>query len=229
MAEDEINELIRTRNNQIGYQQKTVSQKAQYEDVIKLTKEQYELERRLINLKADPKQTKYHQEEISALEKELEATKKLKEEKLKANENGTDLTQDQKKYQKELESSLQRSNELYKAQRKDIVNAKNATSELGDTIKKVFNYVLVYKGFQLLSQGIQQAIDTMKELDKAFTDIQMVTGDTDEQTAELAQNYNSLAKEMGSTTQEVAEGASEWFNESRDHLKTLELLETRKD
>lgn len=224
VAENEINELIRTRNNQIGYQQKTVSQKAQYEDAIKLTKEQYEIEKRLINLKADPKQTKFHQEEIAALEKELEATKKLKEEKLAVNENGTELTQDQKKYQQELESSLQRSNELYKAQRKDIVNAKNATSELGDTIKKVFNYVLVYKGFQLLSQGIQQAIDTMKELDKAFTDIQMVTGDSDEATAELAQEYNALAKQMGSTTQEVAEGASEWLRQGKTASETTELL-----
>lgn len=224
VAEDEINELIRTRNNQIGYQQKTVSQKAQYEDAIKLTKEQYEIEKRLINLKADPKQTKFHQEEIAALEKELEATKKLKEEKLAANENGTELTQDQKKYQQELESSLQRSNELYKAQRKDIVNAKNATSELGDTIKKVFNYVLVYKGFQLLSQGIQQAVNTMKELDKAFTDIQMVTGDSDEATAELAQEYNTLAKQMGSTTKEVAEGASEWLRQGKTASETTELL-----
>ena len=102
-------------------------------------------------------------------------------------------------------------------------------SKLEKKKKKVFNYILVYRGFQMLQQGIQQAIDTMKELDKAFTDIQMVTGDTDEQTAQLAQDYNQLAKEMGSTTKEVAEGAAEWFNESRDHLKTLELLETRED
>lgn len=229
VAEEEINELQRTRNNQVDYQRKTVSQKAQYEDAIRLTKEQYALEKRLIDLKSDPKQIKYHKEEIAEIEKQLEATKKLKNEKLKANENGTELTKDQKKYQKELEASLQKTNDLYKAQRKDIVNAKNATSELGDTIKKVFNYVLVYRGFQMLSSGIQQAIETMKDLDKAFTDIQMVTGDSKEETAQLAQDYNQLAKDMGSTTKEVAEGAAEWFNESRDHLKTLELLETRED
>ena len=57
----------------------------------------------------------------------------------------------------------------------------------------------------------------------------MVTGDTDELTAQLAKDYNNIAREMGSTTKEVAEGAAEWFNESRDHLKTLELLETRED
>ena len=80
-----------------------------------------------------------------------------------------------------------------------------------------------------MKQLVNEMIDTMKELDKAFTDIQMVTGGTDEQTAQLAKDYNKLAKEVGSTTTEVAEGASEWFNESRDHLKTLELLETRED
>ena len=224
VAEAEINKLIDERNNKINYQQNTVSQKAQYEEIIKLTKEQYELERKLIALKADPKQEQNHQREIKAIEQQLIATKKLKEEKLLANENGTELTQDQIKYQQQLERELRQSNELYRAQREDIVNAKNATSELGDTIKKVFNYVLVYRGFQMLTQGIQKAIDTMRELDKAFTDIRIVTNGTVEETAQLAKEYNSLAKELGSTTTEVAAGATEWLRQGKTAEETTKLL-----
>lgn len=226
MAEAEINELLRTRNNQIEYQQKNVSQKAQYEEVIKLTKEQYALEKKLISLKADPKQEKFHKNEIAAIEKQLAVTKQLKDEKLAANENGSQLTNDQIKYQQQLERELRATNELYKAQKQDIVEAKGATSELGETIKKVFNYILVYKGFQMLTQGVQKAIDTMKELDKAFTDIRLVTGNTVEETNELAKEYNELAKELGATTVQVAEGAGEWLRQGKTAEETSMLLKS---
>ena len=76
----------------------------------------------------------------------------------------------------------------------------------------------------MLTDGIRQALDTMKELDKAFTDIQMVTMDSDEQTAQLAQSYNKLAKEMGATTVEVAEGAGEWLRQGKTTEETTKLL-----
>ena len=64
----------------------------------------------------------------------------------------------------------------------------------------------------------------MKELDKEFTDIQMVTGGTQEETAQLAKEYNGLAKEMGSTTVEVAEGAGEWLRQGKTAEETTTLL-----
>lgn len=229
VGNESIEHELEWGDNRVNYQKAVVPQKANYQELIALTKQYYSYEKQLIDLKADPKGLKNHQLEIQAIEQEISKTRELMNQRLKSNKDGTQLTADQKKYQEELASSLETSNRLYQAQRKDIVNTKNATSEFGDTIKKVFNYVLVYRGFQMLTQGIQQAIDTMKELDKAFTDIQMVTGGTKEETAQLAKDYNGLAKELGATTQEVAEGAGEWFNESRDHLKVLELLETRED
>lgn len=204
-------------DNRVAYQKTVVPQKAEYQELIELTKQYYAYEKRLIDLKSDPKAIKNHSQEISAIEQEISKTKELIEQKKRANSDGTSLTDDQRKYQQDLAQKLETSNRLYKAQREDIVNAKNATSEFGDTIKKVFNYVITYKGFQLIQSSIQKALDTMKELDKAMTDIQLVTGGTKEETTALAQEYNQLAKEMGSTTTEVANGAGEWFNESRDH------------
>lgn len=203
--------------NQAKSQQNT--QDTSYKTLKADLQEVWNLENRIAQLSKDPK---HHLSEIQYLQ-QLVANKKQT---LNYDERIKNLSKDQVVEIKNAEQAQKQLNGQIKAQGKDWGNNNKKVTELGDTIKKVFNYIVVYRGFQMLQQGIQQAIDTMKELDKAFTDIQMVTGDTDEQTAELAQNYNVLAKEMGSTTKEVAEGASEWFNESRDHLKTLELLET---
>jgi hypothetical protein len=50
------------------------------------------------------------------------------------------------------------------------------------------------------------------DLNKAMTDIQLVNNMTNEGIAQLATEYNGLAKEMGATTLEVAKGSTEWIN-----------------
>lgn len=182
----------------------------------------WNIENKITQFKKDKK---HHPEEIQYYQQLLNN----KYQELNYDNRINQLTEEQKKDIESLTRKQKELNGAIQAQGQDWKNNNRKVSEFGDTIKKVFNYVIVYRGFQMLQQGIQQAIDTMKDLDKAFTDIQMVTGGSDEQTAQLAKDYNNLAKEMGSTTKEVAEGAAEWFNESRDHLKTLELLETRED
>lgn len=184
--------------------------------------EVWNLENRLTELQKDPSkhtnEIQYTQELLNEKKSQLNLEQRINE-----------LSPKQAKSIKNAAKAQEEFNGKIKSQVQDWKNNNQKVSELGETIKKVFNYVLVYRGFKMLQEGIQKALDTMKELDKAFTDIQMVTGDSKEETAQLAQDYNQLAKDMGSTTKEVAEGAAEWFNESRDHLKTLELLETRED
>ena len=221
-AKNRLNVEKERRQTNIEINNLESQQNQRFQEIKAQENELYNIESKLTQLQKDPKK---HTSEIQYL-KRLLANKK----------NQYDLENKINKLpaqqREEIEKIIQKhkeANAQLKEQNKDWKNNKKSATELGDTIKKVFNYVLVYRFFYMLQQGINKALETMKELDKAFTDIQMVTGDTDEQTAQLAQDYNQLAKEMGSTTKEVAEGAAEWFNESRDHLKTLELLETRED
>lgn len=192
-------------------------QKENYKSLKNDLQEIWNLENRLTELQKDPKK---HINEIQYT-KELLNEKKSQ---LNLEQRISELSPEQAKDIKNATKAQGELNAKIKAQGKDWENNNQKVSELGDTIKKVFNYVLVYRGFQMLQEGIQKALDTMKELDKAFTDIQMVTGDSKEQTAQLAQDYNKLAKEMGATTQEVAEGAGEWLRQGKTTEETTELL-----
>ena len=57
-----------------------------------------------------------------------------------------------------------------------------------------------------LRQGISDVIQKVKDFDKAMTDIQMVTGKSDSSVKQLLADYSELAKELGTTTEAVAEG-----------------------
>lgn len=109
---------------------------------------------------------------------------------------------------------------------KAMKTTQSHAKSLGEYMKNVANYVALYQILNAIQQAMRNAYETILQLDTAFTDIQMVTGYSETQIGDLSQEYNELAKQMGATTQEVAEGATEWFNESRDHVKVLELLET---
>lgn len=80
----------------------------------------------------------------------------------------------------------------------------------------------VQQAVQLLVEAFKQAIQTVKELNVAMTDVQMVAMTTDEETGKLANTYSKLAKQLGATTQEIAEGSVEWLRQG----KTLEEVES---
>ena len=188
-----------------------------YNQVKTQLNEIFNIETRLTQLRKDP--TK-HSAEISYLEKLLAG----KKDQYKIEEQITNLTPKQREEIEKIIQANKENNDRLKEQNKDWKRNQKSASELGDTIKKVFNYVIVYRFFYMLQEGIRKAIETMKDLDKAFTNIQMVTGDTDEQTAQLAKDYNDLAKSLGATTQEVAEGAAEWLRQGKNTEETTELL-----
>ena len=71
---------------------------------------------------------------------------------------------------------------------------------LKQTIEYATSVGLVYGALNQLKEGIQY----LKDLDKEMTNVQIVTGATDEEIANLSFQYNGLAKELGSTTLEVA-------------------------
>jgi TP901 family phage tail tape measure protein len=79
---------------------------------------------------------------------------------------------------------------------------------------------LVYGSLNQLKQGIS----FINELDEHLTNVRIVSGATAEETANLAHEYNSLAKELGTTTQEVARGSLEFIRQGKSQAETAELI-----
>ena len=103
---------------------------------------------------------------------------------------------------------------------------KSLFGQLADGIKtsmqRMFSFGMVgYRIVGKISQAFQKVVGYAQQLDQAMVNIQIVTGKTREEAFNLMDTYNKLAKQLGSTTTEIANSANVWFNESRDHIKPL--------
>lgn len=198
------------RNIQLGNQELQ-----QFNDVKNKVNEIAALEDRLTKLTTNSPSK--HSSEIKYVRELLEK----KKQQYNIEEAIAKLTPSQQKAIREIIAKNKENNNLIKAHQKDL---ENNNKTLGDTLKNFIKFTLYYTVLQNMKNLVNQMLTTMKELDKAFTDIQLVTGDTKEGTAQLAQEYNQLAKEMGATTLEVAEGAGEWLRQGKTTEETTELL-----
>jgi DNA repair exonuclease SbcCD ATPase subunit len=207
-------ELAVQRQSAINEDNQIIQKEKEY---LALLQEKFELENKITQLAKDEKSIKSNQNQLKEYQEEVaeiqEKINKIQEEyniEGKIPEKINEATQAHKKEQAAIE-----------AKNKDI---KSTNGLLSDTLKNFMKFTVYYTALNYLKQGIQQALETLQDLDAAFTDIRLVTGDTAEATAELAQEYNDLAKAYGSTTTDVAEGASEWLRQGKTTEETTELL-----
>lgn len=98
-------------------------------------------------------------------------------------------------------------------------------SSFKDYFNNFMSYGLVNNAMNAMTTAIRQSIDTVIELNTAMTDVQMVTGETASQTAELAREYSEMAQSLGATTTQIANGASEWLRQGKSVEETNQLLE----
>lgn len=214
-------------NRLIEQSQENQKKKAQeiknaYNDLLTVIRQINSNNKEISQLESKNHLNSQEKERLTTLKQQTDELQDQYNAKMKIVSQDSNLQKKAQQYTNELE---QQNKEINK-QNSGLQTTGKHSQSLLESVKNIGRYVLMYQALNAIQTGVQKAYETITELDKAFTDIQLVTGDTDEEINQLSQDYNDLAKQMGATTQEVAEGASEWFNESRDHVKVLELLET---
>jgi len=127
---------------------------------------------------------------------------------------------------KELESQTKKISEKKinigaKQAQKDV---KGLSQSIGDAIKKTLEWTLATGAVFGTLQQLRKGVEYIKDLDKSMTAVQIVTGKTSDEIRQLSSEFNNLAKEMGATTIEVAEGSLEWFRQGKTAEEAQELV-----
>ena len=190
----------------------------------------YKLELAATNKKVDSSNDEVNQstekyinslkEEISKLERRLDLRQQS------FNSSNAAATAAEKRAEAERECAL-----AIDKLNKEMDDGIRTSKTFGEALKDAFdNYIgpaaLADRAVDLLVDGAKEAYQTIVDLNKAMTDVQMVTGESAEQTAELAHQYSQMAKELGATTTEVANGAAEWLRQGKSVAETNQLLES---
>ena len=141
-------------------------------------------------------------------------------------EMGVDLNSPQ--YQEALNRAQKMMDISYK-QNVQLTEQKGLFGKLADGIKmsmsRMFSFGMIgYRIVGKLSQSFQKIIAYAQQLDQAMVNIQIVTGKSREEAFNLMDTYNQLAKQLGSTTTEVANSANVWLRQGYSVNKVNELI-----
>lgn len=97
-------------------------------------------------------------------------------------------------------------------------------SGIKTTITRMFDYNGVYRVLNKLSQSLQKVVNLAKELDNATFNIQVVTGQSREETSSLITEYRKLGDQLGATTIQIANAANEWLRQGYNAQQANELI-----
>ena len=109
---------------------------------------------------------------------------------------------------------------------KNLENQQKALSAtFGSLANRITNSVSALAIFNKSIQIVHKAIASVKELDAAFTQIAIVSGQTNEQAWEMFDSFNSLAKQYSITTKDLAEGAKLFYQQGLNAADTMKMVE----
>lgn len=107
-------------------------------------------------------------------------------------------------------------------------NATKSTRKFGDTLKNSFRfgsaYSIVSKGFQIIRNTANKAIEAIKDFDSAIKNLRMATGGGYSEVSGLVKDYNNYGKQLGATTKEVADSADSWLRQGHSINDTNTLI-----
>lgn len=117
---------------------------------------------------------------------------------------------------------------LYKKTSSTMSTLEAKSHTLRNRIKETFDSKLLqsfsYALVGLLTGALRKVYTNVVELDGAITDLQIATGKTRDETTKLVQSYADLAKQLGATMTEVAEGADTWLRQGYSVEETTQLI-----
>jgi chromosome segregation ATPase len=95
----------------------------------------------------------------------------------------------------------------------------------GGLARRITSSVSALTVFNKATQVVHKAITSVKELDAAFTQIAIVSEQTNEQAWQMFDSFNKLAKQYSITTKDLTEGAKLFYQQGLSAADTMKMVE----
>lgn len=108
---------------------------------------------------------------------------------------------------------------------KSLDKATKSASGFGNSIKSFAKFGGYLEVFQLIKRGAQEAVQAIKEIDDAIVDLQVASGKSYETVRQMVSGWNSMAKDLGSSTVEILKASDTWLRQGKSVSETNELIQ----
>jgi TP901 family phage tail tape measure protein len=98
------------------------------------------------------------------------------------------------------------------------------TVDVGNKMEMAFANAVMYKGLGLLTQAIDESLESIREYSKELATFQGLAGLTAEETAEMSKEFRNIANETEFMSGKVAEAATMYKRMGRTQAEILTLL-----
>lgn len=102
---------------------------------------------------------------------------------------------------------------LNRETREASANTQTFSAKIKGLFSQHFATATALVGVHLIQQALSQMYQNVVQLDAALVNLQVATGYTRAETKELLNTYSQMAKELGSTTVEVANASDTWLRQ----------------
>lgn len=108
---------------------------------------------------------------------------------------------------------------------KSLDKATKSASSFGNTVKGFAKFGGYLEVFQLIKRGAQEAVQAIKEIDDAIVDLQVASGESYETVRQMVSGWNSMAKDLGSSTVEILKASNTWLRQGKSVSEANELIQ----
>jgi TP901 family phage tail tape measure protein len=115
-------------------------------------------------------------------------------------------------------------NKLNSAVKETTKQSQTLFQTLSKNAGKVVEWTLATGAVFGLVHAIRSSIEAAIEFDKILVDLQIVTGNTREETEKLLITYNNMAQQLGASTREVAKSANDFLRQGLSVEQTNKMI-----
>lgn len=205
----ELNKLEQSYNAEISKidAKQSVSEDAdKINAAVKAKKELLKAETDLYKLRSQKADNDSIQEQSKYIDKLSDSLKKAESAQLSNGQAVSQSTRYREQANRVDEQAAETQRQLSARYKETKVSLSSLADGIQKAAKNVFQYNLAWMAMDKVDEAIVSSIEKVKELDQEMTQIQLVTGETDEQVRETINSYADLAIQLGATTQEVSDG-----------------------
>ena len=124
-----------------------------------------------------------------------------------------------------FQDTSKKSDKLADNYNKTKAQADALSATFGSLTHRITSSISALTVFNKSIQIVRQAVTSVRELDAAFTQIAIVSEQTNEQAWQMFNSFNKLAKQYSITTKDLTEGAKLFYQQGLSASDTMKMVE----